>query len=223
MLTNQSSFGAIRKAIDKTDSLYGEVLHNKGLRGKRERAMLHGQEWVHQSIMMGDQPVIIYCNVPSRSWFPVINIEGTFTIPNHTEENKRILMFLRRHAIERYVQRYIMHDEEYEVSEEEIKTYGNIIIEKMMFTSSTYDSVTKAWIMSIDGGAFLCLKHEEEHDGFILMQTFITVSMMKQNQSLANGDSMRASKARRRGITPDIMREMAKAQTLADFLNVYNK
>lgn len=224
MLTTQSTLEDIRKAMAKTESLYSEVLHNKGLRGKRERAMLRGQEWVHQTLMMGQQPVIIYCNVPSRSWFPVINIEGTFVIPNHTEEeNKHILLFLRRHAIERYVQRYVMHDEEYEVSDEEIKNYGNIIIEKMMFTTSTYDAVTNAWIMSVDGGAFLCLKHEEEDFGFMLMQTFITVSMMKLNQSLANGDSMRASKKRRSGITPAVLREMAKEQTLAEMLNMYKK
>ena len=218
MLNTQSTLEDIRRTINKCDGLYNEVLHNKGLRGKRERAMLRGQEWVHQYVKMGDQPVLIFCHVPSRTWMPVINIEGTYILNNIDKNHKRFLTFLRRHALERYVQRLVKHNEKAEVSDEEMENAMLHIIEQMMFTTSTYDPGTNAWIMNVDGGAFICSKWEEKQ--LMIMQTYITVSKMKLNQSIANGSSSRASRARRHAITPATIREFAKKSTLADWLNV---
>lgn len=100
-------------------------------------------------------------------------------------------MVLRRHAVERYVQRQVWHDMSHELTDEEYDEYSRRIISHLRMVTMCYDRGSEAFMIGCDGGSFIATAYGEDYAKIIVVQTFITVSMMKDNQRVSNGVSNR--------------------------------
>lgn len=180
-----------------TCMMYGKMHRYRAIMGKCERANLRGQEFVYHTVKVGEQPVLIKINSRTHAWAPYIiidseDIDNVVIISTCLFSGKWNLCFMRGHAVKRYVQRMVMHDENYKVSREEFDRYMQHILAKLNIGSMCWDDVMQGRLTNFEGGAFVC--HIVSEADVVFMNTYILVSMMRPNQSIANGRSMRSKK-----------------------------
>lgn len=225
MLTEQSTIEEITSMFNRMDELTHVFYHSKLIRGQTERARLHGQEVVFHYTKLHGQPVGIFHVVRAKSWFPFIYLgEGNqrttcFQMVNCN--HRKTTIFLRPHAVERYVQRYQFHDEKHVVTPDEFNAAISHILKSITALSLCYDSVTQAWFLNVDGGSFLCLTDKRKK--ILMVMTYLTASKMKLNQRIANGSSMHETEQMKRDFDIAAMRRHAKENTIADFIASYIK
>jgi len=89
------------------------------------------------------------------------------------------------------VQRQVWHDMSHELTDEEYDEYSRRIISHLQMVTMCYDRGSEAFMIGCDGGSFIATAYGEDYAKIIVVQTFITVSMMKENQRVSNGVSNR--------------------------------
>ena len=90
----------------------------------------------------------------------------------------------------------------HELTEVEYEEYSRRLISQLNLVSFCYNGVGQYFMASCDGGAFIALPFGKDDvtPEVIMIQTFITVSMMKDNQRISNGISSRRTTEMRQDI-----------------------
>lgn len=191
------SYSDMSIAFRTCDMLYNKVRKNQAVKGKRQRAMVRGEYAVYHDIKFNAFTVTYVMLLFANRWYPILYIkecgESFVVRQTYNNDNQQTYTIIRRHAVERYVQRQVLHDEKHKLTDEEYIKYSRIISNKFIASSFCYDQSTHAYLLSYDGGSFIAIPLGESRLAYMLVQTFLTVSMMKQNQSIANGMSRRQS------------------------------
>lgn len=164
-----------------------------GLRGKYERAKFKGVGYVYHDTVVCGQPVTIEYDVRNKTFnlkVLIMDERRRAMISSVFYNRETYLEVLSGHAVERYVQRYVKHDERAEVTDEEFRAaVREFMMQRGDAHTLSWDRVTGAYFRSFSGGAFVTEIDDKEK--VVLYKTFLPVSKMKINQSLANGEARR--------------------------------
>ena len=205
---------------------YPKLVRDKAFRGKRERGRLHGIDTVWHDTKVDGEDVTVAYHPRTGTWCPVIHVytpEHVMIIEGNDGKHKKTHVMVRQHAVERYIQRYIHHDENYAVPDDEYEHQWRRILGETSVTSLRYDYGSDAYMLPLDGGAFVCLSLVNDDLNLIVFQTYLTVSMMKANQLAANGAARRRADEMRREIPLDGWRQLSKEQTVRQVLEYLDR
>lgn len=172
---------------------YWKVYKSKAVQGKRQRAMLHGQREVWHDVRIGGMLVTYVFLMEMKLWRVILHLDDYdhSLVVCQKMKGRETFLVLRRHAVERYVQRQVWHDMSHELTDEEYDEYSRRIISHFQMVSMCYDRGSEGFLIGYDGGSFIAPAYGEKYVKIIVVQTFVTVSMMKENQRVSNGVSNR--------------------------------
>ena len=192
------TYNSLNAIFKEFDIAYHKIRTSKSVRGKRQRAMLKGNYTLYHDIDCGECKITYVMLIHSNLWYVILYSKkcgGEFIIRLiNTETKKPTYIIIRNHAVERYIQRQIFHNESHEMTDEEYITYSRLITTHFVASCFNYDKTTNACLCNYDGGSFIALPFNCEHADIMLVQTYITVSMMKPNQSIVNAQSKQETK-----------------------------
>lgn len=183
----------LRAVYRQCEMSYWKVRNSKAVQGKRQRAMLHGQEQVWHDVRIGGLLVTYVFLLKMKRWHVILHLDcydHSLVVCQEVKGHQTFLV-LRRHAVERYVQRQVWHDMSHEMTDGEYDEYSRRIISHLQMVSMCYDRGSEAFMIGADGGSFIATAYGEDYAKVIVVQTFITVSMMKENQRVSRGVSNR--------------------------------
>lgn len=188
-----TSYSDLSLAFRKCDKVYHKVRTSPAVKGKRQRAMLRGEYAVYHDVRFDDFTATFVMLMKANRTYYIIHtddFDGACVIrQTYNTDTQHVYTIIRRHAVERYIQRQVFHDEGRKMTEEEYTKYSRLIANHFLAATFYYDPITRGYIGSYDGGSFIAVALGEKRIAYMLVQTFITASMMKKNQSLANGIS----------------------------------
>lgn len=203
MLTEDSSYREIRRVLL---AMYRRLIERNpltipGLRGKYERARFRGERYVYQEAVVNGQPVTIEYDVQTKTFSLKLVIMGErrrMVVTSLYYHDDMFLQVLTSHAVERYMQRALKHDESAVLTDEEFLTFADRFIRRGgECHCMTWDEATGAYLYNYEGGAFIVGMDVDEK--VVMLKTFLPVSKMKLNQSLANGRARRKTLELNRG------------------------
>lgn len=183
----------LKAVYNQCELSYWKVRNSKAVQGKRQRAMLHGQREVWHDVRIGGVLVTYIFLLKMKRWHAILHLDDYdhSLVISQTVKDHQVFLVLRRHAVERYVQRQVWHDMSHELTDEEYDEYSRRIISHLNVVSMCYDRGSEGFMIGCDGGSFIATAHGDDYIKIILVQTFVTVSMMKENQRVSNGVSNR--------------------------------
>ena len=183
----------LRAVYCQCEMSYWKVRNSKAVQGKRQRAMLHGQEQVWHDVRIGSVLVTYIFLLKMKRWHAILHLDDYdhSLVISQTVKGHQVFLVLRRHAVERYVQRQVWHDMSHEVTDEEFDEYSRRIISHFQVVSMCYDRGSEGFMIGCDGGSFIATAYGDTYAKIIVVKTFVTVSMMKENQRVSNGVSNR--------------------------------
>lgn len=209
-----TSYSDLSLAFRKCERVYHKVRTSPAVKGKRQRAMLRGEYAVYHDVRFDDFTATFVMLMKANKSYYIIHTDdfgGACVIQQtYNGDDRQIYTIIRRHAVERYIQRQVFHDEGHTMTEEEYTKYSRIIANHFLAASFYYDQSTRGYIGSYDGGSFIAVTLGETRIAYMLIQTFITASMMKKNQSLANGISRYQSNQLVNELENPILQHIAK-------------
>lgn len=183
----------LKEVYRQCEMSYWKVRNSKAVQGKRQRAMLHGQGQVWHDVRIGGVLVTYVFLLGLKRWHAILHLDDydhSLVVSQQMKDHQTFLV-LRRHAVERYVQRQVWHDMSHELTDEEYDEYSRRIISHFQMVSMCYDRGSEGFMIGCDGGSFIATAYGEDYAKIIVVQTFVTVSMMKENQRVSNGVSNR--------------------------------
>lgn len=200
------NYQELKRVFSHCLEVYQRVRVSKAVLGKRQRALLRGEEQMWHDVKVGKYRVTYVFLIKERKWHVVLHLDDghdrSKVVSQNMGDGHQVFMVLRRHAVERYVQRQVWHDMSHELTEVEYEDYSRRLISQLNLVSFCYNGVGQYFMASCDGGAFIALPFGEDDvtPDVIMIQTFITVSMMKDNQRISNGISSRRTTEMRQDI-----------------------
>lgn len=198
MLTGSSTYGEMRRELLAMVRRLCKrsPLVIPGLRGKYERAKFKGVGYVYHDTVVCGQPVTIEYDVRNKTFnLSVLIMDACrrMVLSSVFFDGNMYLEVLSGHAVERYVQRAVKHDESAEVTDEEFREMANAFVRQMGEAHTLlWDKVTGAYFRNYEGGAFVA--EIDRAEKVVLYKTFLPVSKMKTNQSLTNGKARMSTK-----------------------------
>ena len=190
-----TSYSDLSLAFRKCERVYHKVRTSPAVKGKRQRAMLRGEYAVYHDVRFDDFTATFVMLMKANKSYYII----------HTDDFGGACVIRQT-----YIQRQVLHDEGHTMTEEEYAKYSRIIANHFLAASFYYDQSTRGYIGSYDGGSFIAVTLGETRIAYMLIQTFITASMMKKNQSLANGISRHQSNQLVNELENPILQHIAK-------------
>lgn len=183
----------LKAVFHQCELSYWKVRNSKAVQGKRQRAMLHGQREVWHDVRIGNLTVTYIFLIGLKRWHAILHLDDYdhSLVINQMAKGHQTFLVLRRHAVERYVQRQVWHDMSHEMTDGEYDEYSRRIISHLQMVSMCYDRGSEGFMIGCDGGSFIATAYGDTYAKIIVVKTFITVSMMKENQRVSNGVSNR--------------------------------
>lgn len=183
----------LKAVFHQCELSYSKVRNSKAVQGKRQRAMLHGQREVWHDVKIGNFTVTYIFLIGLKRWHMILHLDDYdhSLVIDQMAKDRQVFLVLRGHAVERYVQRQVWHDMSHEVTDEEFDEYSRRIISHFQMVSMCYDRGSEGFMIGCDGGAFIATAYGDTYAKIIVVKTFVTVSMMKENQRVSNGVSNR--------------------------------
>ena len=183
----------LKAVYNQCELSYWKVRNSKAVQGKRQRAMLHGQREVWHDVKIGNFTVTYVFLLGLKRWHAILHLDDYdhSLVMCQKVNGHQAFFVLRGHAVERYVQRQVWHDMSHEVTDEEYDEYSRRILSHLQVASMCYDFGSEGYMIGCDGGSFIATPYGETYIKIVVVQTFITVSMMKENQRVSNGVSNR--------------------------------
>ena len=188
-----------------------KLSRDRGVKGQIERARLRGKRVFYIVTRFGGHEIVVLQDEINSTAMPFVRFQDetngggmAFPVTNLENNNFRI-MIIRGHAVERYVQRYIFHDEKHKVTPEEFVAAQLYIFENTHNVVPIWDDATDAYLINLESGAFIV----RQDDRCVLYQTYLPVSKMFANQRLANGEAAKENKHLNETIGIDMLKLMA--------------
>ena len=111
----------LKAVFHQCEMSYWKVRNSKAVQGKRQRAMLHGQREVWHDVKIGNFTVTYIFLMGMKMWHVILHLDDydhSLVVRQEVKGHETFLV-LRRHAVERYVQRQVWHDMSHELTDEE--------------------------------------------------------------------------------------------------------
>lgn len=179
MLTENSTYKELYSVLREAMSI--DLYRNKRFKGQRERAMLNGEDWMHFFAKIKGECVMYICDLKNKRWRPVIYMDATEGLSFAWFGRNFNVILLRGHAIARYIQRKVYHNENMDVYEDDFFPAAFKVLYEIKTIEQSYDKIGEQLQVFFDDGAFLC----SEQDKVITLGTYIPLSKMHPNQILA--------------------------------------
>lgn len=221
MLTERSSYEEFAPALRKAANI--KFYRAAAYRGARERARFSGKKYFFCELRSEGQPVLWMEHTRDRYSMAMLLVEGhdregcTFPSVAMRQQdptgNGEYVFVLRGHAVKRYVQRRIYHDDKHPVSFKEYTTARNAILESLLEFYAEADPVTRTYLVSYDSGVFIC---PPANDNVMVAETYQVVSKMYTNQRVTRGKSEEGTKIYKEAMTDELRRAFAVLTTIKE-------
>lgn len=219
MLTERSTYQELYAALQKAMSV--NFSKHPSYSGQRQRARLQGRPFFFCELRSGDHSVMLMEHSRDRYCMAMLLVPGcdsegcdlpSVVMRQIGADDQEHLFILRGHAIKRYIQRRIHHDDHHTVSLIEYRRHMHAIVEAMTEVYAEYDSVSQCHLLAYDGGVFIIPAETPDH--IATAETYQVVSRMFVNQRIARGKSEQGTKHLRNILTDDMRRRFAYLETI---------
>lgn len=211
MLTERATYNELEPILRRVMGKNPYAFSN--MRGRIERACLKGErEFFFFIKPKGINYKVFYrLDLNLKLHSAGLVIEGcdgdSFAFPANGLE---VIFIVRGHALKRYIQRKIYHDETHEATEEEITDALQRLSTYICHCCINYDKIGDQYHLGFDGGVFICT----DNNKVVTLQTYLPVSMLKINQSISYRHTIKETQEWKLSMTDDDIKRRARVEGL---------